>query len=55
MIIQMQVARRGNKVVVQDDGSRKLFMKTVQDSLRDGDMKPESTMIVWKVYLSWEE
>lgn len=37
MIIRMQVTRRGSKAVMQDDGSKKLLMKTMQESLRDGD------------------
>lgn len=54
MIIQMRLTKRGRKVVMWDDGSRKLMMKVVQESLRDGDRWSNSTVTVCKVWLSWE-
>lgn len=54
MIIPMQVIGRGSRVVMQDDGSGQLLMKTTQVSLRDGDKQSESTMTVCKVWLGWE-
>ena len=50
----MQVTERGNKAVMRDDGSGKLLVKTVIESLRDGDKKYELTLTVCKVWLSWE-
>ena len=41
--------------VMRDDGSEHLLMKTMQESLRDGDRRFESTVTVYKVWLSWEE
>lgn len=55
MIIQMQVTRRGSRAVMWDDGTRKMLMKTLQESLRDGDKQSELTVTVCKVWLSWEE
>jgi len=49
MIIQMQVTRRGRKVVMQDDGFGKLLMRTMQESLRDGDSQSELTVTICKV------
>ena len=39
---------------MRDDGSRKLLMKTVQESLRDGDRQSKLTVIVCKVWLGKE-
>ena len=55
MIIRVHVTGRGSKVVMRDDGSRKLLMKTVQESLRDGDKWYELIVIVCKLWLGWEE
>lgn len=55
MIIQMWVTGRGSRDDMRDDGSGKHLMKTLQESLRDGDRHFESTMTVYKVWLSWEE
>jgi len=49
MIIQMWVAERGSKAMMQDDGFRKLLMKTMQESLRDRDRRSESTVTNCKV------
>jgi len=55
MIIQMQATERGSRAMMRDDGSRKLLMKTMQESLRDGDRHFKSTVTICKVWLGWEE
>lgn len=40
---------------MQDDGSEQLLMKTVRESLRDGDRQFESIVTIYKVWLGWEE
>lgn len=49
MIIQMQVTRRGRRVVMRDDGFGQLLMKIAQESLRDGGRRSESTVTDCKV------
>jgi hypothetical protein len=49
MIIQMWVTERGSRVVMQDDGSGQLLMKTAQESLKDRDKQSESKVTIYKV------
>lgn len=54
MIIRMQVAGRGSRAEMWDDGSRKLQMKTMQETLRYGDRRHESIVTGSKVWVNWE-